>query len=171
VYEWTLRGFGKWGWMVAFFYCAMAALRLARFNTNIEVVDKRYFQGLPSPAAAAIVAGLVWVASDHQLAVGSTGNHVALDWIALILTAYAGATMFVTVPFYSGKDLSQRRRVPVAVGVTIILGIVLLLLTASADLPIFAFTLAVAYGVSGYLLWLWKRLRRAQEPERQQKLF
>ena len=59
-----LTGMGKWGWLAAFIYVAGAALRLARFNTNIQVVDKRYFQGLPSPAAAALVAGLVWLATD-----------------------------------------------------------------------------------------------------------
>lgn len=61
VYEWALRGMGKLGWIAAFVYCAAAALRLARFNTNIGVVDKRFFQGLPSPAAAAIVMGFVWL--------------------------------------------------------------------------------------------------------------
>ena len=58
VYEWALKGMGKLGWMAAFIYCVGAALRLARFNTNIDVVDKRYFQGLPSPAAAALVRGI-----------------------------------------------------------------------------------------------------------------
>ena len=60
VYEWALRGLGKPGWIAAFVYCAGAALRLARFNTNIGVVDKRFFQGLPSPAAAALVMGFIW---------------------------------------------------------------------------------------------------------------
>jgi CDP-diacylglycerol--serine O-phosphatidyltransferase len=61
MYEWALRDLGRLGWIAAFIYCAGAALRLARFNTTLEVMDKRYFQGLPSPAAAALVAGLVWV--------------------------------------------------------------------------------------------------------------
>ena len=61
IYEWSLRGLGKWGWVAAFVYVAGAALRLARFNTNLAVVDKRFFQGLPSPASAALVAGFVWV--------------------------------------------------------------------------------------------------------------
>src|SRR5512140_2479001 len=64
MYEWALKSMGRIGWIAAFVYCAGAALRLARFNTNIEVVDKRYFQGLPSPAAAALVAGFVWVMGD-----------------------------------------------------------------------------------------------------------
>ena len=67
VYEWALKGMGKWGWFAAFIYCAATALRLARFNTNIDVVDKRYFQGLPSPAAAALIAGFVWVMHDYDI--------------------------------------------------------------------------------------------------------
>src|SRR5690606_25110027 len=62
MYEWILQGLGRWGWLAAFVYVAGAALRLARFNTNIGVVDKRFFQGLPSPASAALVAGFVWLA-------------------------------------------------------------------------------------------------------------
>jgi CDP-diacylglycerol--serine O-phosphatidyltransferase len=171
VYEWTLRGFGRWGWMVAFFYCAMAALRLARFNTNIGVVDKRYFQGLPSPAAAAIVAGLVWLCNDKEIPVGKMGDHTPADWIAIVLTAYAGATMFVNVPFYSGKDFNPRRWIPVTVGVTVILVTVLALLAASVDLPVAVFTLALAYGLSGYIAWAWRRLRKGSEAKRQQDLF
>ena len=66
IYEWSLRGLGKVGWIAAFVYCAGAALRLARFNTNIEVVDKRFFQGLPSPAAAAMVAGFILMMTDLE---------------------------------------------------------------------------------------------------------
>jgi CDP-diacylglycerol---serine O-phosphatidyltransferase len=171
VYEWTLRGFDRWGWMVAFFYCAMAALRLARFNTNIGVVDKRYFQGLPSPAAAAIVASFVWLCSDKQIPVGTRGDHTPADWVALVLTACAGATMFVNVPFYSGKDFNPRRWIPVTVGVTVILGTVLFLLAASVDVPVAVFSLALAYGLSGYIAWAWRRLRTGNESKRQQDLF
>src|ERR1700681_3788491 len=64
IYEWSLKGMGKLGWFAAFVYCACAALRLARFNTNIDVVDKRYFQGMPSPAAAVLCAGVIWVIDD-----------------------------------------------------------------------------------------------------------
>ncbi|MEK7361450.1 MAG: CDP-diacylglycerol--serine O-phosphatidyltransferase, partial [Pseudomonadota bacterium] len=67
MYEWALKSMGRIGWIAAFIYCAGAALRLARFNTNIEVVDKRYFQGLPSPAAAALVAGFIWVVDDFKI--------------------------------------------------------------------------------------------------------
>src|SRR3970040_293165 len=67
MYEWVLKDLGRFGWIAAFVYCAGAALRLARFNVNIGVVDKRFFQGLPSPAAAALVAGFLWLAHDHKI--------------------------------------------------------------------------------------------------------
>jgi CDP-diacylglycerol--serine O-phosphatidyltransferase len=67
MYEWVMKDLGKAGWIAAFVYCAGAALRLARFNTNIDVVDKRYFQGLPSPMAAAFIAGFVWVIHDLEV--------------------------------------------------------------------------------------------------------
>src|SRR5512136_1100480 len=84
IYEWSLRGMGRLGWIAAFIYCAGAALRLARFNTTLEVTDKRYFQGLPSPAAAALVAGLVWVMIESGIA----GSDVR--WLACGLTIFAG---------------------------------------------------------------------------------
>jgi CDP-diacylglycerol--serine O-phosphatidyltransferase len=81
VYEWALRDLGRLGWIAAFIYCAGAALRLARFNTTLEVTDKRYFQGLPSPAAAALVAGLVWV----MIVSGSRVRDIR--WLACVLTS------------------------------------------------------------------------------------
>src|SRR3989440_12988187 len=73
IYEWALKDLGRFGWIAAFVYCAGAALRLARFNTNIELVGKRFFQGLPSPAAAALVAGFLWLASDNKIPVDDYG--------------------------------------------------------------------------------------------------
>ena len=89
VYEWSLRGLGKLGWLAAFVYCAGAALRLARFNTNIAVIDKRYFQGLPSPAAAALVAGFIWLMDDLRFA------GTDLSWISWAITIFAGLTMVI----------------------------------------------------------------------------
>src|SRR5688500_12562912 len=97
-YEWALKGLGRWGWVAAFIYCACAALRLARFNVNTGVVDKRYFQGLPSPAAAALVAGFIWVMTDY----GVKPYDVA--WVMFAFALYAGLTMVTNVPFYSFKD-------------------------------------------------------------------
>src|SRR6266581_2192757 len=138
---------------------AGAALRLARFNTNIEVVDKRFFQGLPSPAAAALVAGFLWLASDNKIPVDDYG----LPWVAAFLTLYAGLTMVSNVPFYSFKDINLRRSVPFFVILLIVLGFILI----STDPPIVLFLLFVAYGLSGYVYWLWKK-RRPRDPARLQ---
>ena len=151
MYEWALQGLGRVGWIIAFVYCVGAALRLARFNTNIDIVDKRYFQGLPSPAAAALVVGFIWVSDDFQIAREET-----VRWLAAVLTAYAGITMVANVPFYSFKDFNLRRNVPFWA----ILLVVLALVMISAKPPLVLFGLFLAYGVSGYAMWMWKRRRR-----------
>jgi len=146
VYEWSLRGLGKLGWLAAFVYCAGAALRLARFNTNIGVVDKRYFQGLPSPAAAALVAGLVWLLDELRVA----GTDVS--WLAWLVTVYAGLTMVTNVPFYSFKNINFRKSVPF---IAIFL-IVLAYVAISSDPPKVLFGLFVCYGLSGYVVLFWR---------------
>lgn len=152
IYEWALRDLGKLGWIAAFIYCAGAALRLARFNTNIDVVDKRYFQGMPSPAAAALIAGLVWV----FLELGYTGSEVR--WPACVLTIFAGITMVSNIPFYSGKDINLRRSVPFMVIAAIALAFALI----SFYPPGVLFALFLVYAASGYVLALtrWNAARR-----------
>jgi CDP-diacylglycerol---serine O-phosphatidyltransferase len=154
MYEWALKELGRIGWVAAFVYCVGAALRLARFNTNLGVADKRFFQGLPSPAAAALVAGFVWLANDNKIPVSDYG----MPWLATLLTVYAGITMVSNVPFYSFKDINLRRSVPFAVILLIALAFVLI----SVDPPIVGFLLFVAYGVSGYAYWLWRRRPRSR---------
>ncbi|MGI4848050.1 MAG: CDP-diacylglycerol--serine O-phosphatidyltransferase [Janthinobacterium lividum] len=146
MYEWSLRGLGKWGWLAAFVYCAGGALRLARFNTNLTVVDKRYFQGLPSPAAAALVAGYIWLMDD----LGFTGTD--LSWSSWCITLFAGLTMVTNVPFYSFKDVNFRKSVPfIAIFV-----IVLLFVAVSSDPPKVLFSLFILYGLSGYAVFFWR---------------
>src|SRR5512143_28785 len=116
MYEWILNDLGRWGWAGAFVYCAGAALRLARFNANIGVVDKRFFQGLPSPAAAALIAGFVWLAIDNKFPI----REAWLPWVAFGLTVYAGFTMVSSAPFYSGKSFQVGRSVPFWVLVALI---------------------------------------------------
>jgi CDP-diacylglycerol--serine O-phosphatidyltransferase len=146
VYEWSLRGMGKLGWLAAFVYCAGAALRLARFNTNITVVDKRYFQGLPSPAAAALVTGFVWLMDDLRF-VGTD-----LTWFAWTVTLYAGLTMVTNVPFYSFKEINFRKSVPfIAIFV-----IVLIFVLVSSDPPKVLFGMFVLYGLSGFVIYFWR---------------
>jgi len=149
-YEWVLKDLGKWGWLAAFIFCAGAALRLARFNTNIGSVDKRFFQGLPSPAAASLIAGFVWLAVDNKLPV----KELALPWVTFGLTIYAGVTMVSNVLFYSGKALDVRYRAPFGVMILIILGFVLV----SSDPPVALFGLFVAYASSGYVFWVWQKI-------------
>ena len=154
VYEWALKGLGKAGWGIAFFYCACAALRLARFNTNQAVVDKRYFQGLPSPAAAALVVSFIWVVVDQQGYSDVNGDSV-LAWVAAAVTFYAGVTMVVNVPFYSFKDLSLKRSVPFIVIVLIALAIGIINLYPAR---IF-FAIFCLYALSGYVVYAYKRAK------------
>ena len=158
MYEWVLKDLGRWGWLAAFVYCAGAALRLARFNTNIGSVDKRFFQGMPSPAAAALIAGFVWLAIDNKVPV----NLFWLPWVAFALTLYAGVTMVSNAPFYSGKALDVRHRVPFVA----ILAVVLVFVLISSDPPLMLFGLFVLYGLSGYAFWAAYALRGRPNPER-----
>jgi CDP-diacylglycerol---serine O-phosphatidyltransferase len=151
-YEWALRDIGRWGWFAAFVYCACAALRLARFNVNTTVVDKRYFQGLPSPAAAALIAGFIALCTD----LGLKGPYLA--WSMFVLALYAGLTMVTNVPFYSFKDVSMKRSVPFVVIVLIALAIAVV----NIDPPTVIFGMFVVYGLSGYAVYGWRRTRGLQ---------
>ena len=151
-YEWVLKDLGKWGWLAAFTYCAGAALRLARFNVNTGVVDKKFFQGLPSPAAGSLVAGFIWLADDNQIPVRDT----AIPWVMFLIAVYAGLTMVSNARFYSGKALDVRYRVPFGVMVLLILTFVLI----SSNPPLTLFGLFVVYSISGYVIWVWERFCR-----------
>ena len=144
-YEWALRGMGKWGWFAAFVYCACAALRLARFNVNTGVVDKRFFQGLPSPAAAGIVAGFIALMTEN----GYKGD--ALGWPTFALCLFAGLTMVTNVPYYSFKVARTKRSVPFPVIVMLALMIGLVALYTYPML----FAIFIGYGLSGYVIYVW----------------
>ena len=149
MYEWALRGMGKLGWLAAFVYCVGAALRLARFNTQLEVADKRYFQGLPSPAAAALMAGLVWVMhAEYQI------RGVDINWVAWGVTVFAGISMVSNVKFYSFKNLNLRRSVPFWAVLLVVLGFVVITIDQARVL----FGLFVAYALSGYVMWVQNKL-------------
>ena len=138
-------------------YCACAALRLARFNVNTGVVDKRYFQGLPSPAAAALVAGFIWLMTE--LGVHPGENHwltwSQVTWIMFAFTLYAGLTMVTNVPFYSFKDVQMKKSVPFAAIVLIALGIAVI----NIHPPIVLFGVFVFYGLSGYAVYAWRKAK------------
>ena len=148
-YIWSLNGLGRWGWIAAFVYCSCAALRLARFNVNTGVVDKRFFQGLPSPAAAALVAGFIWLSTE-------AGSSAAdLRWWVFGITLYAGLTMVTNVPFYSFKELHLKKSVPFAVIVMIALVIAII----NIHPPLVLFGLFVVYGLSGYAVYGWRKFK------------
>nr|WP_239061735.1 CDP-diacylglycerol--serine O-phosphatidyltransferase [Ideonella livida] len=153
MYEWGLKGLGKAGWIAAFVYCACAALRLARFNTNIGIVDKRYFQGLPSPAAAALVIGFIWVLDDAGYK--GVSAMAGLPWLAFAVALFAGLTMVTNVPFYSFKDISLKRSVPFIVIVLIALGIAVI----NIHPPMVLFGLFCVYGFSGYGVYAYRKLK------------
>jgi len=150
VYEWALLSMGNIGWAAAFLYCAAAALRLARFNTLLEVADKRYFQGLPSPSAAALVAGFVWTMDDNAF------NPETYRWWALAVTVLAALAMVSTFKYYSFKTINLRRSVPFVVVFLIVLFFVLV----SFQAPVVLLTGFVLYALSGCVAWVWFRLAK-----------
>lgn len=166
-YEWALRPLGRWGWIAAFVYCACAALRLARFNVNTSVVDKRFFQGLPSPAAAALVAGFIWLTStmlsaQHEVPIfrdlmslfgGMRIERSDFAWIMFCVTLFTGLTMVTNIPYYSFKDFGGRRSVPFAVLVLIALVIAII----SIEPATLLFVMFVGYALSGYVIYAWRR--------------
>ncbi len=164
MYEWALgamAGMGpflsKLGWLAVFFYTVMAALRLARFNVQVGSTDKRYFIGLPSPSAAAIVAGLVWFSQDLGL------SGADLLWPALIVTIGAGALMFSNVLYFSFKQVDLRGRKPFMTAILV----VLLFVLTSIDPPKILFVGFLLYGLSGpvlFLVRLRQRARRRAQP-------
>jgi len=149
VFNWVLDDIGKLGWFAAFVYVAGAALRLARFNTQIGSTDKRYFIGLPSPAAAAAVAGLVWAANEYGID-GAPYAYVIAAYVALV-----GVLMVSNVLYYSFKDVSLKEKVPFLILAGIVLAVGIISISPSAFLRI----LFLAYAVSGPLLWVLRKTR------------
>ncbi|KAF0190834.1 MAG: phosphatidylserine synthase [Gammaproteobacteria bacterium] len=153
MYSWALSSLGKVGWLGAFIYTAGAALRLARFNTQVGDGDKRYFQGLPSPSAAGIVAGSIWIGVDY----GVIGAEIA--WLAFLVTMFAGVLMVSNVRYRSFKDLDLKDRVPF---VAVFL-IVLIYVFISIHPPTVLFAGFVIYVLSGPVLTLYQlRQKRSQ---------
>ncbi len=149
MFEWALSAHGKIGWLSAFLYVACTALRLARFN-SVEVKDKRYFQGLPCPAAAAFVAGWVWVMEDFALRGEATG------YLSLVVMVAAALAMVSNLPYKSFKDFDPKNRVPFVALILMIVPFVLI----SFDPPRVLFLLFLGYLLSGP--WIWWRRRRAK---------
>jgi len=155
-YTWVLKDLGTLGWIGAFIYCAGTAIRLARFNVNIGVVDKHFFQGLPSPSGAAVLAGLVWVMTDF--------GFKPSDWLAAVtwvVAVFAGVTMVSNIPFYSFKEVNWKRRVPLWVILACVIGISIVASRPSLIL----FALFMSYALSGYVMWAKGRRVKPVLPE------
>jgi CDP-diacylglycerol--serine O-phosphatidyltransferase len=155
-HQWALSGLGKIGWLAAFVYTAAAALRLARFNTQIGIADKRFFQGLPSPSAAAIVASLVWIGADFQI------QGASLSWLVAFLTAAVGLLMVSNFRFHSFKDLNVHGRVPFMLAVAVMLVFALVFIHP----PVILFLGFAIYAVSGPVLTLARRRQRLAQRRR-----
>ncbi|MCF6324322.1 MAG: CDP-diacylglycerol--serine O-phosphatidyltransferase [Gammaproteobacteria bacterium] len=153
MFMWSLSSMGKLGWIAAFVYTAGAALRLARFNTQLHVIDKNYFQGLASPPAAALIVGLVWAGEEY----GINGEDIAV-W-AFLLTISAGLLMVSKVRYHSFKGFDIKGKVPF---VTIFF-IALLFVFISTNPPYILFTIAFIYAVSGPILTLWQLRQRRRD--------
>jgi len=148
-FTWGLQTLGKFGWIAAFIYVACAALRLARFNVQLEVVDSRYFVGLPSPAAAGVVAGMIWVSQEY----GFSGMEYAIP--AALLVAFTGILMVSNFNYHSFKDLRVKGRVPFFALLVVVLVYVLIALEPPAVL----WSIFLIFALSGPVGWLfkWKR--------------
>jgi len=143
VFSWTLSGLGKVGWALAFIYTAGAALRLARFNTQVATADKRFFTGLASPAAAAVLASTVWVGAD-QAWVG-TSQPYGLSILVAVLTGLAGVLMITNIPYHSFKGIDFKGRVPFVVFPVIVLALAI----AMIDAPKVIMLVSLGYAFSG----------------------
>ena len=152
-YAWSLSSLGKLGWMVAFVYATCGALRLARFNVQLTTADKRYFQGLPSPTAAAVLAGFIWTMEDK----GLNGEDFAV--LMLLLTIASGLLMVSNMRYHSFKDIDLRGKVPFVVAVAIML----VLAVINVDPPLILFLLDLGYTLSGPIYTYAMLRRRRQE--------
>ncbi len=153
-FSWMLHSLGKVGWAAAFIYASCAALRLARFNTQVDLVDKRFFVGLASPAAAALVAGLVW--KGH-----GADPTPFLAVITAWTNALAGILMVVNLHYYSLKGLDLKGRVPFVAILTAVLVIVVVFI----DPPGILLLMAVTYALSAPVFWVLKRLHLWPRPK------
>ena len=159
VYQWALFGMGKLGWLAAFVYTASASLRLARFNTQATSIDKRYFQGLPSPGAAAVLAGLVWFGSSYGLIDGTT-----IGAMCFLVTVIIGLLMVSNIRYHSFKEFDLKNRIPFVTFLIIVPVFVLIAIEPALIL----FFLAIIYAISGpiYTLILLRRHRVARKDAR-----
>jgi CDP-diacylglycerol--serine O-phosphatidyltransferase len=160
-YQWGVARIAEYGplwrrigWLVCFFYAAAAALRLARFNSRAATQDKHYFEGLPSPSAAAIVAALVWLASD-QINIGLPGL-----LLAFFVIASAGALMISRFAFNSFKYVNAGAKIRGTYIILVPLAFILIFL----HLPTSLLVIFGLYALSAPSIWVYRKLRRRNRP-------
>ncbi len=158
VYSWSLVGLGKVGWLTAFVYAASTALRLARFNTQLANNDKRYFKGLPCPAAAAVIAGSIWLAEQYTI------SGYGLAWLMGLITFTVGVLMVTNIRYYSSKDIDFKSSVPFLYIMALVL-----ILVGIATYPALVLTISfTTYAISGPVHTLLRlRQRRKERKSRQ----
>ncbi len=151
MYEWTLHTLGKLGWLAAFIFSAAVALRLARFNSQSQSEDKKFFKGLPSPAGAAVLASLVWIGDDLRIPVDYT------VWAALFICTIVAFLMVSNIRYYSFKDFDLRNRVSFVTALFIVLVFVLI----SSSPPQIIFLTITFYALSGPII-TYRQYRKAK---------
>jgi CDP-diacylglycerol--serine O-phosphatidyltransferase len=159
MFSWALSGLGKFGWACSFIYLACAALRLARFNAMIDTADKNFFTGLASPAAASVVAGLVWV--GHELGWSGELMPVVLSYVVGTVTAFVGLLMIANIRYNSFKGIDLRGRVPFVV----LLIVVLVFALVTVDPARVLLATAVIYASSGPVQFILGKLKSANSTQ------
>ena len=167
VYQWALSGMGKIGWMAAFVYAACAALRLARFNTQVSTADKRYFQGLPSPAAAAVLAGMIglyeWLPGQgYELGLSTTSENT-IGWLIAVVS---GILMVSNVRYHSFKEVDFKSRS----SFRLVLLAALIILVIAYEPPVVLFTFFFLYMLSGPVLTVFGLQQKRRQKKRSKPL-
>jgi len=150
MYSWSLSSLGKIGWIASFIYVVAAALRLARFNTQIGHADKRYFQGLASPAAAGFLAGFVWLCADNNI------SGIGISYLVFVLTIGSGLLMVSNVKYRSFKDLELKNKVPFIA----LLVMVLIFVTIAYHPPLILFSIFALYTFSGLFGYIIRKFKK-----------
>lgn len=153
VYHWSLIGFGKLGWLISFFYTASAAIRLARFNSQLASADKNYFKGLPAPVAAAVIVGLVWNCTELEL----SGSMFMIKVATGILTAMVSLLMVSNLRYYSFKNIDMHGKVHYAWAILIVLLLMVIVLEPAKIL----FIGCLVYTASSFYTTFSKRQKRS----------
>ncbi len=161
VYTWSLSSlteaqYGQLGWVIAFVYTACCGLRLARFNVAVGTADKRFFQGLACPSAAAMLASFIWVMTG----MGVDGADMVV--LTSIMTLFCGGAMVSTFTYYSFKDLGTNKKVPFAM----LLGLLTLFVVTAVDPPKMILIASVLYGLSGPVYYLFRFYRKRTRQQR-----